>query len=159
MAKRSLEFFNDYFGKRYPLPKLDLVALSRLSVGAMENWGVITCRETGLITELADANPVTLQSIATLIAHEISHQWFGNLVTMKWWDGLYLNEGFATLMQYICIDKLYPQFEVFNRFCSDTVIPALGLDALQNSHPIEMPLTESSEISQFFDKVEFSLGF
>ena len=78
---------------------------------------------------------------------------------MKWWDGLYLNEGFATLMQYICIDKLYPQFEVFNRFCSDTVIPALGLDALQNSHPIEMPLTESSEISQFFDKVEFSLGF
>jgi len=67
-----LEFFNDYFGKRYPLPKLDLVALSRLSVGAMENWGVITCRETGLITELVDANVATLQSIATLIAHEVT---------------------------------------------------------------------------------------
>ncbi len=158
VSRKSLEFFNDYFGKRYPLPKLDLVALSRLSVGAMENWGIITCRETGLITELADANPITLQNIATLIAHEISHQWFGNLVTMKWWDGLYLNEGFATLMQYICIDKLYPEFEVFNRFCSDTVIPALGLDALQNSHPIEMPLKDASEISQVFDKITYCKG-
>jgi len=158
VAKKSLEFFNAYFGKRYPLPKLDLVALSRLSVGAMENWGIITCRETGLITELVDANVATLQSIATLIAHEISHQWFGNLVTMAWWDGLYLNEGFATLMQYICIDALYPEFEVFDRFCADTVIPALGMDALRNSHPIEMPLNESSEISQVFDKITYCKG-
>jgi puromycin-sensitive aminopeptidase len=131
VAKKSLEFFNDYFATRYPLPKLDLVALSRLSVGAMENWGVITCREAGLITDDKDSDPYTLQRVATLIAHEISHQWFGNLVTMKWWDGLYLNEGFATLMQYMCIDKIFPEYKVFNKFCSETVMPALGLDALQ----------------------------
>ncbi len=74
VTKRSLEFFNAYFGKRYPLPKLDMVALSRLSVGAMENWGLITCRETGLIIETSDATPAQLQKIATLIAHEVSHQ-------------------------------------------------------------------------------------
>ncbi|TRY75825.1 hypothetical protein TCAL_11865 [Tigriopus californicus] len=158
VGRKSLEFFNDYFGRRYPLPKMDLVALSRLSVGAMENWGVITCRETGLITDLDKANPATLQSIATLIAHEISHQWFGNLVTMKWWDGLYLNEGFATLMQYMCIDSIYPEFRVFDRFCSDTVIPALGMDALQHSHPIEMPLENTSGISQMFDKITYCKG-
>ena len=99
VAKKSLMYFNNYFGKRFPLPKLDLVALSKLSVGAMENWGLITCRETGLIADLKDTNPQHLKKIATLIAHEISHQWFGNLVTMKWWDYLYLNEGFATFMQ------------------------------------------------------------
>jgi puromycin-sensitive aminopeptidase len=74
VARRSLEFFNSYFGKRYPLPKLDLVGLSRLSVGAMENWGLITCRETGLILEPTDSTPAQLQKVATLIAHEISHQ-------------------------------------------------------------------------------------
>ncbi len=158
VAKKSLEFFNDYFGKRYPLPKLDLVALSRLSVGAMENWGVITCRETGMITDDKDSDPYSLQRVATLIAHEISHQWFGNLVTMKWWDNLYLNEGFATLMQYMCIDKLFPEYEVFNKFCSETVMPALGLDALQNSHPIEMPLEDSKEIAQVFDYITYSKG-
>jgi puromycin-sensitive aminopeptidase len=99
VAKRSLEFFNHYFGKRYPLPKLDLVALNRLSVGAMENWGLITCRENALIVDPKDSSPSQLRKVATLIAHEISHQWFGNLVTMKWWDYLYLNEGFATFMQ------------------------------------------------------------
>ena len=158
VAKKSLEFFNNYFGKVYPLPKLDLVALSRLSVGAMENWGIITCRETGMITDEKAANPSTLQRIATLIAHEISHQWFGNLVTMKWWDGLYLNEAFATLMQFICIDHIYPKFQVFNQFCAENVIPALGLDALQNSHPIEMELRDSSEINQLFDKITYCKG-
>lgn len=158
VGKKSLEFFNEYFGKRYPLPKLDLVALSRMSVGAMENRGVITFRETGLITEMTEANPATLQRIAMLVAHEVSHQWFGNLVTMKWWDELYLNEGFATLMQYICVDKLFPEFEVFNKFCADTVIPALGMDALSSSHPIERPLQSSTEINQLFDKITYCKG-
>ena len=105
VAKKCLEFFNNYFGKAYPLPKLDLVALRKLSVGAMENWGLITCRENALIVDPQDASPSTLRRIATLIAHEISHQWFGNLVTMTFWDCLYLNEGFATFMQYLAIDR------------------------------------------------------
>ena len=158
VARKCLTYFNAYFGKRYPLPKLDLIALSRLSVGAMENWGLITCRETGLIVDLADTNPSALQKIATLIAHEVSHQWFGNLVTMKWWDFLYLNEGFATFMQYLCIDAIFPQFNVFNQFCSDTLVPALGMDALENSHPIEVPLADASEISQVFDKITYCKG-
>lgn len=158
VARRSLEFFNAYFGKRYPLPKLDLVALNRLSVGAMENWGLITCRETGLIVDPNDTNHSTLRKVATLVAHEISHQWFGNLVTMKWWDFLYLNEGFATFMQYVCIDALYPEFQVFNEFCSETVVPALGMDALAHSHPVEVPLRDASEISQVFDKITYCKG-
>ena len=158
VTRKCLTYFNAYFGKRYPLPKLDLVALSRLSVGAMENWGLITCRETGLIVDLTDTNPSALQKIATLIAHEVSHQWFGNLVTMKWWDFLYLNEGFATFMQYLCIDAIFPQFNVFNQFCSDTLVPALGMDALENSHPIEVPLADASEISQVFDKITYCKG-
>ena len=158
VARKCLTYFNAYFGKPYPLPKLDLVALSRLSVGAMENWGLITCRETGLIVDLTDTNPSALQKIATLIAHEVSHQWFGNLVTMKWWDFLYLNEGFATFMQYLCIDAIFPQFNVFNQFCSDTLVPALGMDALENSHPIEVPLSDASEISQVFDKITYCKG-
>ena len=158
VARKCLTYFNAYFGKPYPLPKLDLIALSRLSVGAMENWGLITCRETGLIVDLTDTNPSALQKIATLIAHEVSHQWFGNLVTMKWWDFLYLNEGFATFMQYLCIDAIFPQFNVFNQFCSDTLVPALGMDALENSHPIEVPLSDASEISQVFDKITYCKG-
>ena len=158
MAKKCLEFFNSYFGKNYPLPKLDLVALRRLSVGAMENWGLITCRENALIVDPQDASPSTLRRIATLIAHEISHQWFGNLVTMTFWDCLYLNEGFATFMQYLAIDSIYPEFEVFNEFSTETFVPALGMDALENSHAIEVTLKDASEISQVFDKITYCKG-
>lgn len=101
VATKSLAFFNNYFGTQYPLPKLDLVALCRMSVGAMENWGIITCREDRMLVDLNDCSLGSLQRVATLIAHEISHQWFGNLVTMKWWKYLYLNEGFATFMQVL----------------------------------------------------------
>lgn len=92
------------------------------------------------------------------MAHEISHQWFGNLVTMKWWDFLYLNEGFATFMQYLCVNALYPEFEVFNEFSTETFVPALGMDALEHSHPVEVPLKDASEISQVFDKITYCKG-
>lgn len=157
VAKKCLEFFNVYFAKRYSLPKLDLLALRYLSVGAMENWGLITCRENAIIVP-ENATPSTLQRVAMLIAHEISHQWFGNLVTMKWWDFLYLNEGFATFMQYLCINALFPEFDVFNEFSTETFVPALGMDALKHSHPVEVPLKNPSEISQVFDKITYCKG-
>ena len=82
-----------------------------------------------------------LQAVATIVAHEISHQWFGNLVTMKWWSDLWLNEGFATFMQYYAVDKIFPQFLLWEQFCSDVLIPSLQLDALENSHPIKVKMS------------------
>ena len=103
-AAQTIDFFDEYFGVPYPLPKSDHVALPDFSSGAMENWGLVTYRETALLADPATASVSTRQYIATVIAHELSHQWFGNLVTMKWWNNLWLNESFATLMEYLATD-------------------------------------------------------
>ena len=99
-----------------------------------------------------------LQAVATIVAHEISHQWFGNLVTMKWWSDLWLNEGFATFMQYYAIDKIFPQFLLWEQFCSDVLIPSLQLDALENSHPIKVEVNNPNEIDEIFDKISYRKG-
>ena len=157
-AVKCVEIFNDFFGLPYCLPKLDLVCLACLSVGAMENWGIVTFRENSLLVEEATASNAQLQAVATIVAHEVSHQWFGNLVTMDWWSDLWLNEGFATFMQYYAVDRVWPEFHLWDQFASDVLIPSLQLDALENSHPVKVTVNNPREIDEVFDKISYRKG-
>ncbi|MDR1970067.1 MAG: M1 family metallopeptidase, partial [Candidatus Nomurabacteria bacterium] len=149
-AVRSIDFYDEYFGVKYPLPKSDHVALPDFGSGAMENWGLITYRETAL---LADKNTglVSRQYIAMVIAHELSHQWFGNLVTMKWWDDLWLNESFASLCEHIATDALFPDWQMWLSFETSDVISALRRDALPGVQSVQQDLSHPDEISTLFD--------
>lgn len=150
VAKRSIEFFDDYFGVPYPLPKADHVALPDFSSGAMENWGLITYREICLLADSTTAIS-SRQYIATVIAHETSHQWFGNLVTMKWWDDLWLNESFATLMEYVCVDALFPSWKIWTTFATQESLSALRRDYLPGVQAIKSEVNHPDEISTLFD--------
>ena len=110
-TKQFLAFYQDYFQIKYPLPKLDMIAIPDFASGAMENWGAITFRETVLLYDPKTSSTETKQHIAEVISHEIAHQWFGNLVTMKWWNDLWLNESFATFMATKAVDKFYPEWD------------------------------------------------
>jgi aminopeptidase N len=150
VAVRSIEFFNDYFGIPYPLPKADHVALPDFSSGAMENWGLITYREICMLTD-AHTSVSVRQYVATVIAHETSHQWFGNLVTMKWWDDLWLNESFATLMEYVCVDALFPAWNIWMTFATSETLSALHRDYLPGVQSVKTPVNHPDEISTLFD--------
>ena len=149
-AVRCIDFYDEYFGVKYPLPKSDHVALPDFSSGAMENWGLITYREAAL---LADKNSglANKQWIAMVIAHELSHQWFGNLVTMKWWDDLWLNESFASLMEHICTDALFPDWQMWLGFETTDVVAALMRDALSGVQSVRQDVHHPEEISTLFD--------
>lgn len=157
-AIKSLDFFEDYFGIRYPLKKLDLVALPDFASGAMENWGLITFRETALLVDKNNTALTNMQWVALVIAHEIAHQWFGNLVTMKWWDDLWLNEGFANYIEYLCIDNIFPEWKIWEDFTQGDMGDALRLDALQSSHPIEVPIKDAKDIDEIFDDITYRKG-
>jgi aminopeptidase N len=150
VAKRSIEFFDEYFGVPYPLPKADHVALPDFSSGAMENWGLITYREICLLADASTAIS-SRQYVATVIAHETSHQWFGNLVTMKWWDDLWLNESFATLMEYVCVDALFPTWKIWTNFATQESLSALRRDYLPGVQAIKTAVNHPDEISTLFD--------
>ncbi|MDZ4260637.1 MAG: M1 family metallopeptidase [Candidatus Sungbacteria bacterium] len=158
VASRILPFFNDYFGIAYPLPKLDLIALQDFAAGAMENWGAITYRETALLFDPVNSSPAMKQRIAIVVAHEIAHQWFGNLVTMDWWNDLWLNEGFASWIEYLAVDHLFPEWDIWTQFVASDFSAALDLDGLKNSHPIEQEVGHPDEISELFDAVSYSKG-
>lgn len=149
-AVKSVEFYEDYFGIDYPLPKLDNVALPDFSVGAMENWGLITYRESAM---LADNNSAvdTRESVAITITHEIAHQWFGNLVTMAWWDDLWLNESFASLMEHIVTDRLHPEYHVMDDFQASDVFYALTRDSLAGVQAVRQTVGSPDEIATLFD--------
>lgn len=151
IATRTIDFFNGYFGTAYPLPKSDHVALPDFSAGAMENWGLITYREVVL---LADPNTTSVSSkhyIAAVIAHELSHQWFGNLVTMKWWNDLWLNESFANFMQYFSMDALYPKWNMWLDFTTGDSSRALRRDSLEGVQPVQVEVRHPDEINALFD--------
>jgi aminopeptidase N len=151
VAVKVTEFFNDYFGVAYPLPKCDHVALPDFSSGAMENWGLITYREIALLADPSTTSTSAKEYIATVIAHEISHQWFGNLVTMRWWDDLWLNESFATLMEYLVIDAIYPDWNVMLSFASHEALSAFRRDILPGVQSVATPVHHPDEISTLFD--------
>jgi aminopeptidase N len=151
IATRGIEFFDDYFDVPYPLPKSDHVALPDFSSGAMENWGLITYREVALLTDPKTGSLMARQQAALTITHELSHQWFGNLVTMKWWNDLWLNESFANLMEYICIDSLQPDWEIWLDHATYEVLQALRRDSLDGVQAIQSDVNHPDEISTLFD--------
>jgi aminopeptidase N len=150
-AVGSIEFFNDYFGMPYPLPKSDHVALPDFSNGAMENWGLITYREICLLVDPKHTAQTTKEYVALVIAHETSHQWFGNLVTMRWWDDLWLNESFATLMEYLAVDSLYPDWDIWTTFGNQEAFGAFRRDALPGVQAVRTEVHHPDEISTLFD--------
>lgn len=157
VATRSLDFYEDYFGILYPLPILDLIAVPDFASGAMENWGAITYRETALLYDEKHSSAANKQWVAIVIAHEIAHQWFGNLVTMEWWTDLWLNEGFASYMEYLCVDALFPEWQMWDQYVADRFTLALRTDSLKTTHPIEVEVHSPDEINEAFD-VPISYG-
>ncbi|MCE9517871.1 M1 family metallopeptidase [Candidatus Nomurabacteria bacterium] len=158
VAIRSIEFYNDYFNIPYPLPVLDLIAIPDFESAAMENWGAITFRESALLVDIKNSSLSNKQWVAIVIAHEIAHQWFGNLVTMQWWTDLWLNEGFASYMENVCVDHMFPEWHVWDLYLADRYAVALRLDALANSHPIEVTVHHPDEINEIFDMVSYAKG-
>jgi len=155
---RALEFYNDFFGVPYPLPKLDMIAIPDFAAGAMENWGLVTYREVDLLCDLETASVAQKQRICIVVTHELSHQWFGNLVTMAWWDDLWLNEGFANWMETFATDKLEPSWQLWETFVVDQQCRALELDGLRNSHAIQVPIERAEEVEEVFDAISYSKG-
>lgn len=158
VAVQCLEFYNEYFDIPYPLTKCDFIALPDFASGAMENWGCITFREQALVVDPENTSLSMKQWVAQVVAHELTHQWFGNLVTMRWWNDLWLNESFATWMAYLAIDKLFPEWKVWTQFIVDEQGPALKLDALEYTHPIQVTINHPDEIRTIFDAISYEKG-
>jgi puromycin-sensitive aminopeptidase len=155
---KLLGYFNEYFGIPYPLAKLDHIAIPDFAAGAMENWGAVTYRETALLVDPDNSSAGTRQRVAEVIAHEMAHMWFGDLVTMEWWDDLWLNESFASWMGNKAVDWLFPEWEMWTQFVNMDTNRALSLDGLKNSHPIEQAVKNPAEVSQLFDAISYSKG-
>jgi puromycin-sensitive aminopeptidase len=157
-AVNLLTYFNEYFGIPYPLDKLDHIAIPDFAAGAMENWGAITYRETALLYDANNSAAVTRQRVLEVVAHEMAHMWFGDLVTMEWWDDLWLNESFASWMGDKAVDHLYPDWQMWTQFVSHDTNSGLSLDGLKNSHPIEQEVKDPAEIRELFDAISYSKG-
>ncbi|CAK1251499.1 M1 family metallopeptidase [Fructobacillus tropaeoli] len=151
IAKRSIEFFEDFYQTPYPLPHSWQVALPDFSAGAMENWGVVTYREACLLVDPKNSSTATKQYVATIVAHELAHQWFGDLVTMKWWDELWLNESFANMMEYVATDFLEPDWHIWESFNAVEVQKALQRDAILGVQPVHVEVKHPEEIDALFD--------
>ncbi|XP_033824607.1 alanyl (membrane) aminopeptidase-like b [Periophthalmus magnuspinnatus] len=155
-----LHFYQNYFDIRYT-QKLDQIAMPDLAPLGMENWGLVTYQEWALLYEEGVSSHLHKEMIASLIAHELAHQWFGNMVTMKWWNELWLNEGFANYMSYLAVDKVAPAFKMSDKFIANELHSAFEADALTSSHPLTLPAAEvqtPDEIMEMFDRITYSKG-
>lgn len=157
VAAKLLPFFNDYFGVEYPAKKLDLIAIPDFSAGAMENLGAITFRETYLLVDDKEGSTSAKQDIAVTVAHEMAHMWFGDLVTMKWWDDLWLNEAFATWMSHKAVDFLRPDWHEWDTFSTDR-LRSMNTDALRSTRSIHFSVTDPSQVEQMFDEITYGKG-
>ena len=150
VAIKSIEYYEENFGVKYPLKKLDQVSLPDFEAGAMENWGLVTYRESMLLAS-EDATIDTKKSVALTVAHELSHQWFGDLVTMEWWDDLWLNESFASVMEYYATDAICPDFNIWEDFFTNDCLAALQRDAYSGVQSVHQDVHHPEEISTLFD--------
>nr|CCC94954.1 putative aminopeptidase [Trypanosoma congolense IL3000] len=157
VACKVLPLYEKFFGLNYVLPKVDLLAIPDFAAGAMENWGLITYRETALLCD-SESSASQVYYVALVVAHELAHQWFGNLVTMQWWKELWLNESFATFMEYWAVDKIFPEWHVFTQFVHDEGTRAFQLDSMRSSHPVEVDVMVAQEIDDIFDAISYSKG-
>lgn len=156
-ADKIIQYYEEYYDIKYPHPKLHLIAVPEFGAGAMENWGAITFREV-LLTVNEGTSSNVKQIIAEVIAHEIAHQWFGDLVTMEWWNDLWLNESFATFMAFKVVDNLHPDWKMFGRMLLSDTSGAFTGDALSNTHPIDVEVKSPDDIAQIFDEISYGKG-
>lgn len=158
VTKIIFDYFEDYFDMEYSIAKLDKIAIPDFGTGAMENWGLITYRETNLLYDENESSSYNKQRVASVIAHELVHQWFGNIVTMDWWDDLWLNEGFASFFEYVGVEKAEPDWGMRDIMLISDVLPVMVDDALLSSHPIIVNVSTPAEITSVFDSISYSKG-
>ncbi|CDQ59745.1 unnamed protein product [Oncorhynchus mykiss] len=157
-TKVIFDYFEEYFNMNYSIPKLDKIAIPDFGTGAMENWGLITYREANLLYDENQSSSYNKQRVASVIAHELVHQWFGNIVTMDWWDDLWLNEGFASFFEYIGVEKAEPLWGMRDIMIISDVLPVMVDDALVTSHPIIVDVSTPAEITSVFDGISYNKG-
>ncbi len=153
----SLSFFSGYYDIAYPGDKLDLIAIPDFASGAMENLGAITFRETALLVDEQKATRAELERVADVVSHENAHMWFGDLVTMKWWNGLWLNEAFATFMEMVAVDAWKPEWRRWDSFTVSRAA-AMQIDGLKSTRPIEFPVERPEEAAGMFDVLTYEKG-
>ena len=157
LACSALDYYEDFFGLAYVLPKLDLIPVHRLKVRAMENWGAITFH-AHLLENQRRLEPGEFVRNCRTVCHEISHMWFGNLVTMQWWDDLWLNEGFARFMEHKCLAAIHPEYQLDTLFLKDVLEPMLGHDMLPDTHPVIQQCSDPEQIDNIFDVISYGKG-
>ncbi|XP_063969459.1 glutamyl aminopeptidase-like [Lytechinus pictus] len=152
------DFYEEYFDLGYPLPKLDMIAIPDFVSGAMEHWGLITYRETNLLYDEQGSSEGNKERVAAVVAHELAHMWFGNIVTCDWWDDLWLNEGFASYMEYPGVNSVEPEWKMLQGFVTTDLHYVMGLDQIVSSHPIIVEVNHPDEINEIFDSIPYSKG-
>ncbi|XP_006162311.1 glutamyl aminopeptidase isoform X2 [Tupaia chinensis] len=158
ITKSVFDYFEEYFAMNYSLPKLDKIAIPDFGTGAMENWGLVTYRETNLLYDPAESASSNQQRVASVVAHELVHQWFGNAVTMEWWEDLWLNEGFASFFEFLGVDHAEKEWQMREQMLLEDVLPVQEDDSLMSSHPIVVTVTTPDEITSVFDGISYSKG-
>ncbi|KAM5255847.1 glutamyl aminopeptidase [Ctenodactylus gundi] len=158
ITKIVFDYFEEYFAMNYSLPKLDQIAIPDFGTGAMENWGLITYRETNLLYDPQESASSNQQRVAMVVSHELVHQWFGNIVTMDWWEDLWLNEGFASYFEYLGVNIAETEWQMHDQVLLEDVLPVQEDDSLMSSHPVVFSVSTPAEITSVFDGISYSKG-